>query len=46
LLADNAFAAHFLHLAKGIGDDPVAGDELRGDSAGVFDRYRVPENEA
>ena len=29
LVADHAEAAHFLHLAVGVGDDPVAGDQLR-----------------
>ena len=27
LLADHAVAAHFLHLAVGVGDDPVAGQQ-------------------
>src|SRR4029453_6726207 len=38
LLADDAVAAHFLHLAVRIRDDPVAGQELRGHAALVAQR--------
>src|SRR3982751_2735963 len=31
LLADDARPFHLLHLMLGVGDDPVAADELRGD---------------
>src|SRR5690606_40985311 len=35
LLADHAFAAHFLHLAVAVGDDPVATEQLGTYSAAV-----------
>ena len=37
LVADHAEAAHLLHLAFRIGDEPVARDQLRADIAGVLD---------
>ena len=45
LLADHAEAADFLYLAVGVGDDPVAADQLRGDVAGIGDGDGIGENE-
>ena len=44
LRADHAEAAHLLHQALRVGDDPVAADELRGNGAGVVNRDRVCED--
>ena len=41
LFADHARALDFFRDAVGIVDVPAAGDELRGDIAGVCDRHRV-----
>ncbi|EXF46893.1 hypothetical protein BAY1663_00617 [Pseudomonas sp. BAY1663] len=41
LFADDPGAAHFLHLAIAIGDDPVPRKQLRRNLASVFDGYRV-----
>ena len=46
LLADHAVAAHFLHLAVGVGDDPVARQQPCRDLALVADRDGVGEDEA
>ncbi len=43
LVADNSEAAHFLEVAAGVADDPVARDQLAGDVAAVSDRHRVGE---
>ena len=40
LVADHRQAAHFLDVAVGVGDDPVARDQLRGDVAAVADGDR------
>ena len=37
LLADDAEAEYFLHLVVGIGDDPVAGNQLRRHFADILD---------
>ncbi len=46
LLADNTETAHFLNARVGVGDDPVARDQLRRDGADVLDRDRVGEDVA
>src|SRR5262245_309164 len=46
LLADHAVAAHFLHLAVGVGDDPVSRHQSRRYRAFIADRYGVGEHEA
>src|SRR5450755_670179 len=43
LVADHGQAAHFLDVAVGIADDPVARDQLAGHVAAVLDRDRVGE---
>src|SRR6185369_10034210 len=43
LVADDGEAAHLVDVAGGIGDDPVARDQLGGDLAAVGDRDRVRE---
>ena len=42
-MTDDREPAHLLGVAGGVGDDPVAGDQLRGHVAGVADRDRVGE---
>ena len=44
LLADDAEAANFLHARVAVGDDPVAGNDLRGDGADVLEGDRIGEN--
>ncbi len=44
LLTDDALAAHLLHLAVRVGDDPVAGEQLGRDGAHVADSYRISEH--
>jgi hypothetical protein len=41
LLADHALAAHLLHLAVRIGDEPVAAQQFRRHGAAIADRDRV-----
>jgi hypothetical protein len=44
-MADDGEAAHLLDVAVRIGDDPVAGDQLRRDVAAVLDGDGVSEGE-
>jgi hypothetical protein len=46
LLADHALAAHLFHLAVGVGDHPVAGDQARGHVARIVQRDGVGEDVA
>jgi len=46
LVTHHAEATHFLHLAFGIGDDPVPGDQLGGHAAGVADGDVIGEGVA
>jgi hypothetical protein len=46
LLADDAFADDFLHLAVRVGDEPVTRDEARRLAAFVADRDGVGKHEA
>src|SRR5574343_1543277 len=46
LLADDAEAAHFLYLVVGVGDDPVARNQLGRHRADVLDGDRVGEHVA
>jgi hypothetical protein len=46
LLADHAVAGHFLHLAVGIGDHPVTGEQARRHLAGIAQGDGVGENVA
>jgi hypothetical protein len=43
LLADHAFAAHFLFLAVRVGNDPVATEQLRRLNADIRNAYEVCE---
>jgi len=43
LLADDPGAFDFLRAARGVGDDPVAADELNGVVAFVRDAHRIVE---
>jgi hypothetical protein len=43
LLADTP-GSHLLDPAVGVGDDPVAADQLRGDAAGIRDGNGIGED--
>ena len=46
MLADHAGAAHFLHAAVAVGDDPVARQQLSGQLAVIDDGHGVGERVA
>ena len=43
-IADHTQPSHFLDLVVGVGDDPVAADQLRGDAAGIRDGNGIGED--
>jgi len=44
LLADDTESLDLLHLVVGVGDDPMAAQQLRGDIAGIRRRTCVPDS--